>query len=315
MMRIALELARSNHVYEDLATKFFEHFLAIAKAIKDATGHGEGLWDEKDGFYYDVLELQGRSYPLRVRSMVGLIPLLAVEILDAAHIARTPGFARRLIWYLDHRPDLAQLVSRWNEPGRDDRRLLSLMRAFRMKKTLARMLDPNEFLSEYGIRAVSRAHLDHPYVFQHDGQCYGVHYVPGESDSRLFGGNSNWRGPIWMPVNYLIIQSLRRFYAYYSDGLTVECPTGSGVQMTLKEVADELSHRLTRLFLPGEPGGPRPVFGDCEKMQRDPHFRDNLLFFEYFHGDTGRGCGASHQTGWTALIAKLMTDRYAPITG
>jgi Glycosyl hydrolase family 63 C-terminal domain len=312
LMRIALELARTNHVYEDLATKFFEHFLAIALAMKDIAGRGIGLWDEDDKFYYDVLDLPGQdSHPLKVRSMVGLIPLFAVEILDAAHLASTPDFARRLIWYLDHRPDLARLVSRWNEPGRDDSRLLSLVRAYRMKCTLTRMLDPNEFLSPYGIRAVSRAHLDHPYVFDCGGHSYDVHYVPGESDSRLFGGNSNWRGPIWIPVNYLIIQSLRRFHAYYGDDFKVECPTGSGRMMSLAGVADDLARRVARIFLRDDKGR-RPVFGDAEKLQSDPHFRDHLLFFEYFHGDSGRGCGASHQTGWTGLIAKLIQDLYEP---
>ncbi|MFO1154662.1 MAG: glucosidase [Rhodospirillales bacterium] len=313
LMRIALELARHNHVYEDLATKFFEHFLAIAAAMKDIAGRGIGLWDDEDKFYYDVLDLPGEgSLPLKVRSMVGLIPLCAVEILDAPHLASTPDFARRLTWYLHHRPDLARLVSRWDDPGHEDRRLLSLMRADRMKSTLARMLDPEEFLSPFGIRSVSRAHLEHPYVFENGGRRYDVHYVPGESDSRLFGGNSNWRGPIWIPVNYLIIQSLRRFHSYYGDGFKVECPTGSGQMMSLARVADELSRRVVRIFLPDQ-NGRRPVWGDAEKLQTDPHFRDNLLFFEYFHGDSGRGCGASHQTGWTGLIAKMITDLHDPV--
>jgi hypothetical protein len=311
LMRIALELALHNHVYEDIATKFFEHFLQIAEAMTNigGDGHGVGLWDEGDQFYYDELDLpDGRMIRLKVRSMVGLIPLFAVETLEPELLERLPDFDRRLRWFLDHRPELAKLVSRWHEPGRGERRLLSLLRGHRMKRLLRRALDETEFLSDYGVRALSRAHRDHPYVFACGGQRLAVSYVPGESDSGLFGGNSNWRGPIWFPVNYLIIESLQKFYHYYGDDFKVECPTGSGRLLTLKEVAQELTRRLTRIFLRDEHGR-RAVFGRYEKLQNDPHFRDHVLFYEYFHGDTGHGVGASHQTGWTGLVAKLLQPR------
>ncbi len=306
LMRIALALAEDNHVYEDIATKFFEHFLYIAEAMTNIGGSGIGLWDEADEFYYDVLNLPGgRRVPLQVRSMVGLIPLFAVEVLDGCVFSRLPEFARRLRWFLEYRPDLARLVSRWTDPNADERHLLSLLRGHRIKRLLARMLDESEFLSEYGIRAVSKHHENNPYVFEHDGNRFSIGYVPGESTSGVFGGNSNWRGPIWMPVNFLLIESLRRFYRYYGDDFTVECPTGSGRYLNLDQVAAELSRRLTRLFLKDETGR-RPAFGDSQRHREDPAFRDNLLFHEYFHGDTGRGVGASHQTGWTGLIALLL---------
>ena len=308
LMRIALELAQHNHVYEDIATKFFEHFLHIAEAMTNV-GDGMGLWNEEDGFYYDVLNLpDGEMLPLKVRSMVGLIPLFAVETLDPDLLARVPAFAERLEWFLNYRPELAALVSRWNEPGKGERRLLSLLRGSRMKKLLRRMLDETEFLSDYGIRALSRCHGDHPYRLDWNGQTFSVDYQPGESTSGLFGGNSNWRGPIWMPVNYLIIESLQKFHHYYGDDFTVECPTGSGRYHTIEEVANELSARLTRLFLRNAEGN-RPVFGANRQLQDDPNFRDYVLFHEYFHGDSGRGVGASHQTGWTGLIAKLLQPR------
>jgi hypothetical protein len=313
LMRIALALAEDNHVYEDVATKFFEHFLYIAQAMTNIGGSGIGLWDEADEFYYDVLHLPGGTrVPLRVRSMVGLIPLFAVEVLDGCVFERLPEFTRRLRWFLDYRPDLARLVSRWADGNSDERHLLSLLRGHRMKRLLARMLDENEFLSDYGIRAVSRHHQDNPFVFEHDGHRFGIGYVPGESTSRLFGGNSNWRGPIWMPVNYLLIESLRRFHRYYGGDFTVECPTGSGRFLNLAQIADELSHRLSCLFLKSADGC-RPVFGNAPRHQADPAFRDNLLFHEYFHGDTGRGIGASHQTGWTGLIALLVRDHEASV--
>jgi len=304
LMRIALELAQHNHVYEDIATKFFEHFLHIAEAMTNA-GDGMGLWNEEDGFFYDVLNLpNGEMLPMKVRSMVGLIPLFAVETLEPELCAKVPGFTERLDWFLNYRPDLAALVSRWNEPGKGERRLLSLLRGSRMKKLLRRMLDETEFLSDYGVRALSKFHGSHPYVLSWGQEHFSVEYQPGESTSGLFGGNSNWRGPIWMPVNFLIIESLQKFHHYYGDDFTVECPTGSGQFMTIGEVADELARRLTRLFLRDEHGR-RPVFGDQQRLQDDPHFRDYLLFHEYFHGDSGRGVGASHQTGWTGLVAKL----------
>jgi hypothetical protein len=308
-MRIALELAQHNHVYEDIATKFFEHFLSIAEAMTNIGQQGIGLWDDEDGFYYDVLNLpNGQTMPLKVRSMVGLIPLFAVETLEPCLLQRVPEFGARLEWYLAHRHTLAALVSRWCEPGQGERRLLSLLRGHRMKKLLRRMLDESEFLSDYGVRAVSRHHLEHPYTFQWNGQAMTVEYQPAESKSGLFGGNSNWRGPIWFPVNFLIVESLQKFHHYYGDDFKVECPTGSGQFATINEVATALSHRLTRLFLRDQ-NGRRPVFGGNERFQTDPHFRDYVLFHEYFHGDNGRGLGASHQTGWTGLVAKLLHPR------
>ncbi|MBM3264942.1 MAG: glucosidase [candidate division Zixibacteria bacterium] len=308
LMRIALEVATVNHVYEDLATKFFEHFLYIAGAMANVGGEGINLWDEDDEFFYDVLHLpDGAHVPLKVRSMVGLIPLFAVEVLEPALLDALPEFKLRLEWFLHYRPDLAGLVSRWHEPGAGERRLLSLLRGRRMKRLLKRMLDETEFLSPYGIRALSRYHHDHPYTFHADGQTFSVAYRPAESDSGLFGGNSNWRGPIWFPVNYLIVASLRKFYAYYGDDFKIECPTGSGRHVTIRETADELAARLSRLFLRNS-DGERPVFGVCEKHQADLHFRDYVLFYEYFHGDDGRGAGASHQTGWTGLAASLLAE-------
>jgi hypothetical protein len=308
LMRIALELAQRNNVYEDIATKFFEHFLQIAEAMT-TVGDGIGLWDEEDGFFYDVLNLpNGQMIPLKIRSMVGLIPLFAVETLEPALLKTVPEFNKRLEWYLHYRPDLAALVSRWHEPGAGDRRLLSLLRGHRMKEVLRRMLDQSEFLSDYGIRAVSRYHLENPYKFHWKDNTMTVEYQPGESTSGLFGGNSNWRGPIWFPVNYLIIESLQKFHHYYGHEFKIECPTGSGQYLTINEVAVELSHRLMRIFLRNDQGH-RPVFGLNERLQNDPHFNDYINFHEYFHGDIGRGVGASHQTGWTGLIAKIMQPR------
>ncbi len=309
MMRIALELAKHNHVYEDMATKFFEHFLYIAGATANIGGEGINLWDYNDEFFYDVLHLPDDSrVPLKVRSMVGLIPLFAVETLDPDLLEQVPEFKERLEWFLNYRPDLANLVSRWNEPGKGERRLLSLLRGHRMKMLLKRMLDETEFLSDYGVRALSRYHHEHPYVFEVMGNPHTVSYQPGESDSGLFGGNSNWRGPIWFPVNYLLIESLQKFHHYYGDDFKIECPTGSGQFMAINEVANELSRRLARVFLKDE-NGKRPVFNYSEKIQTDPHFRDYVLFHEYFHGDNGRGVGASHQTGWTGVVAKLLQPR------
>ena len=309
LMRIALELALRNPVYEDMATKFFEHFLHIAEAMNNVADQGLGLWDEQDEFYYDVLNLpHNEVVVLKVRSMVGLIPLFAVETLEPEMLDKLPNFQERLNWFLKYRPDLARLVSRWTEPGLGERRLLSLLHGHRMKQLLTRMLDETEFLSPHGIRALSRAHETNPYVFSACGQPITVAYEPAESKSDLFGGNSNWRGPIWFPVNYLLIESLQKFHHYYGEDFKVECPTGSNHLMTLNEVANELSQRLIRLFLRG-PDGRRPVFGGTEKFQTDPHWRDYLLFYEYFHGDNGAGIGASHQTGWTGLLAKLLQPR------
>jgi hypothetical protein len=310
LMRIALELSvKHNPVYEDIATKFFEHFLYIAGALSKIGSSDIDLWNEEDEFFYDVLRLPGgHSFPLKVRSMVGLTPLLAVEVLDADLLDRLPGFRQRLEWFLTYRPDLASLVSRWYEPGKADQRLLSLLRGHRMKCLLRRMLDENEFLSPYGIRALSKSHQDHPYILEVGGKTFTVGYQPGESDTGVFGGNSNWRGPVWLPMNYLLLQALRRFHHYYGDDFKVECPTGSGTYMNLSQVADELSRRLTRLFLP-DPQGRRPAMGPDPRFHTDPHFKDYLLFHEYFHGDTGQGLGASHQTGWTALVADLLRQQ------
>jgi hypothetical protein len=306
MLVIALELARENPVYEDMATKFFEHFLYIAGAMNDIAGEGIALWDEEDEFFYDVLNYpDGRTEPLKVRSLVGLIPLLAVETIEPDLLDAMPEFKGRLDWFLDNRPHLARLVSRWGEEGMNKRHLLALVRGHRMKRLLARMLDPNEFLSDHGIRSLSRYHRDHPYMIDVGGMSYAVHYDPGDSTSGLFGGNSNWRGPIWFPINYLLIESLQKFHHYYGDDFLIECPTGSGTMMTLRAVADELSQRLTHLFLP-DASGHRPALGDNPVMQNDPLWKEHPLFYEYFHGDTGAGVGASHQTGWTALVAKLL---------
>jgi len=276
-------------------------------------GDGSGLWDEQDEFFYDVLNLPDRNcIPLRLRSMVGLIPLCAVETLEPDLLEKVPEFRQRLEWYLNYRPGLARLVSRWQEPGRGERRLLSLLRGHRMKCLLKRMLDETEFLSDHGIRSLSRAHRDNPYVFAHNGRSFGVSYLPAESTSGLFGGNSNWRGPIWFPVNYLLVESLQKFHHYYGDDFKVECPTGSNTFITLNAVADELARRLTQIFLADE-NGRRPVLGQHPKLATDPHFRDYIPFHEYFDGDTGRGVGASHQTGWTGLVAKLLQPRRAAV--
>jgi hypothetical protein len=308
---IALELAQHNRVYEDIATKFFEHFLDIAAAINGVEDGALGLWDNEDEFYYDHLSLpDGQNQPMKIRSMVGLIPLFAVAVLDPALLKKTPGFTARMEWYLNHRPDLAKLVSRWQEHGTGERHLLSLLRGHRMKCLLRRMLDETEFLSDHGIRALSKIHESQPYRIEVGGLVHEVSYWPAESRSGLFGGNSNWRGPVWMPMNFLIIESLQRFHHYYGDDFKVECPTGSGKFLTLDEVANELSHRLEKLFLTGE-DGQRPVLKYHPKLATDPHFKDYVLFHEYFHGDTGRGVGASHQTGWTGLVSKLLQPRNA----
>jgi len=308
MLRISLELAQHNKAYEDIATKFFEHFLAIAEAI-NSSDEGLSLWDETDGFYYDqLLTPDGREITLKVRSLVGLVPLFAVEVLDPAMLKKLPDFSRRLEWFLDHRPELAAQVSRWQECGKGERRLLSLLRGHRMKCLLRRMLDETEFLSEHGVRALSKVHQQHPFSLNCSGTTHEVAYWPGESQSGMFGGNSNWRGPVWMPMNYLIIESLQKFHYYYGDDFKIECPTGSGKFMTINDVANELSHRLAKLFLKGA-DGQRPVLKYHPKLATDPHFKDYILFHEYFHGDTGRGAGASHQTGWTGLVAKLLQSR------
>ncbi len=306
MLEIALELAKTNPVYEDIATKFFEHYLYIAKAMNHIGEMEAALWNERDGFYYDVLHLpNGRQIEMKVRSMVGLIPLFAVECLEPELLKQLPNFRKRLEWFINNRPDLRQNVACMHTPGVGARRLLALVSRDKLRRILEKMLDETEFLSQHGIRALSRYHALHPYIFHANGSEFQVDYEPAESSSGLFGGNSNWRGPVWFPVNYLLIESLQKFHHYLGDDFQVECPTGSGRMMNLKQVAAELSERLTGIFLSG-PTGDRPVNGGTEKFQHDPHWRDLILFYEYFHGDNGAGIGASHQTGWTGLVAKLI---------
>jgi hypothetical protein len=309
MLRMSLELGKENPTYQSLSTKFFEHFLYIAGAMANVGDGGINLWDDEDKFFYDVLHTSdNQRIRMKVRSMVGLIPLFAVEVLDQQLLDSMPEFTAQLQWFLNNRPDLANLISRWTEKGKGERHLLSLLRGHRMKRLLKRMLDESEFLSPYGIRALSKYHEKHPYKLSIDGTEFTVKYTPGESDSYLFGGNSNWRGPIWMPVNFLIIESLQRFHHYYGDDFLVEHPTGSGKMKNLREIADDLSLRLTNIFHK-DSKGKRPVFGNNKKHQSDACFRDYLLFYEYFNGDTGEGLGAHHQTGWTGLVAKLIQPR------
>ncbi len=309
MMAIAIELAREDHAYEDMATKFFEHFLYIANAMDNRGEEGLSLWDDVDNFFYDVIHLPGGEHrPLRVRSIVGLIPLLAVETVDSAVLDALPDFQKRMQWFLDNRPDLAKLVARWHQPGVGDRHLFSLLRGHRMKQVLHRMLDPEEFLGPTGIRSMSKYHQTNPYSTVVDGQRYEVRYEPAESSTGLFGGNSNWRGPIWFPLNFLIAEAMQRFHHYYGDDFLVECPTGSGQKMTLDQVANDLCGRLIGTFTRGADGR-RRFLGDNDIQQNDPHWHDLILFHEYFHGDTGAGLGASHQTGWTALVAKLIDEK------
>ena len=306
MLAIALELAADDNAYEDLASKFWEHFLYISSAMNHLGKEGISLWDDEDGFYYDVLHLHGiGNTTLKVRSMVGLIPLFAVGTIEPEALDALPDFKRRLYWFIEHRGDLIDNVSCMRTPGMGERRLLAVAFRERLERVLTIMLDENEFLSPYGIRALSRYHEDNPFVLQLNGEEHRVDYEPAESSSGLFGGNSNWRGPVWFPVNYLIIESLQKFHHYYGDGLKVEFPTGSGNLMNLWDVSKELSRRLSHIFLK-DAEGRRPVYGDCKKLQSDSHFRDYVLFYEYFHGDNGTGIGASHQSGWTSLVAKLL---------
>jgi len=308
-MRIALELSQTKPIYQDLASKFFEHFLFIAEAMTNMGGQGIGLWDDEDEFYYDELHTEyGQNVQLKLRSMVGLIPLFAVEVLDPEIMKHVPEFEKRLNWFLENKPGLANLVSRWCEVGVGERNLLSLLRGHRMKTLLQRMLDETEFLSDYGIRSLSKVYEKSPYVIHADGSEFKMKYTPAESDTGVFGGNSNWRGPIWFPVNFLIIESLQRFHHYYGDEFKIEYPSGSNNFITLNDAAELLTQRLKSIFLRNEEGK-RPVFGNNKKFQEDPHFKDYILFYEYFHGDTGCGLGASHQTGWTGLIAKLLQPR------
>jgi hypothetical protein len=306
LLAIALELASEDPAYEDVASKFWEHFIYIAHAMNHRGNDGIGLWDETDGFFYDVLRFpDGRKHPMRIRSMVGLIPLFAVETLEPELLERLPGFKRRLEWFIEDRPDLVGNVACMRTRGKAERRLLSIVGRDQLRRVLQLMLDESEFLSPYGIRALSRYHKDHPYTLAVNGMEYRVNYEPGESSSGLFGGNSNWRGPIWFPVNFLLIESLQKFHHYLGEDFTVEFPARSGNMLTLWEVAAELSRRLSQIFLRDEKGE-RPVYRDINKFQSDPNWSDLILFHEYFHGDTGRGVGASHQTGWTGLVTKML---------
>ena len=320
MLAISLQLASEDPVYEDVASKFWEHFVYIAYAAQRPDAPEKGLWDEEDGFFYDNLHSpDGRFIPIRVRSAVGLIPLSAVAVGDSSLIDRFPGFKRRMQWFGKNRPDLTEAGASMTTQGLEQRLMMSVVKPEQLKRILARMLDENEFLSPYGIRSVSRHYREHPYELHIQGMDYRLDYEPGESRTKLFGGNSNWRGPIWFPINYLIIESLHRFYTYFGDSFQVECPTGSGNMLNLREVSLELARRLSRIFLP-EKDGRRPVAGPYATFRDDPHWRDLMLFHEYFHGDTGAGLGASHQTGWTGLIAKLLDelgqgDAYMPTAG
>jgi hypothetical protein len=305
MLKIGLELAtKVDPIYEDVASKFFEHFLYIAHAM-NRIGDG-GLWDDQDGFFYDRLKLpSGDSMLMRIRSMVGLIPLFAVDTIEPEVIDRLPGFRRRMEWFIQHRPSLCASLASMTRGGVEERRLLSVVTRPRLVRVLKRTLDEEEFLSAYGIRSVSKFHESHPYSLNVDGREHRVGYEPAESRTGLFGGNSNWRGPVWFPLNFLLIESLQRFNHYFGEDLLTEFPSGSGNRMNLGEVAHRLSRRMSRIFL-RDASGRRPVFGQTETFQNDPNFRDHLLFYEYFHGDNGSGAGASHQTGWTALVAKLL---------
>ena len=307
MLAIALELSAEDDAYEDVASKFWEHFVFISDAMNNRGRDNLPLWDDTDGFYYDVLHFHDTGYdmPIKIRSMVGLIPLFAVATIESDMLDKLPDFKRRMQWFIDNRKDLTDSINCARTPGSGERRLLAVVYRDRLERLLKIMLDESEFLSRHGIRALSRFHKDAPYVLQFDGVEHRVDYEPGESTTGLFGGNSNWRGPIWFPVNYLLIESLQKFHHYYGDGLKVECPTGSGVMMDLWQVAEELSRRMSHIFLK-DSAGKRPVFGDAEKFQVDPNFRDYILFYEYYHGDNGSGRGASHQTGWTGLVAKML---------
>jgi len=312
MLAIALELARENPAYEDVASKFFEHFVYIAHAMDHRGDSDTSLWDEADSFFYDVLHAPGGTpRRMKIRSMVGLIPLYGTETLEPEIVDRLPGFKRRMQWFIDHHPDFRDHVQELEEPGRGIRRLLSIVTAEQLPRVMHLMLDENEFLSPYGVRALSRRHLEHPFVEQVMGAEYRVDYEPAESSTGFFGGNSNWRGPIWFPVNILLIESLQKLHHFHGDGLKVACPSGSDGLMSLWDVSAELARRLARIFLRGTDGR-RPVFGANEKFQTDPYWRDLIPFHEYFNGDTGAGVGASHQTGWTALVAKLLQQLGGP---
>lgn len=314
MLHIALELTKHDPVYEDIASKFFEHFIYIADAMNSIGKHSTDLWDETDQFYYDVLNLpDGEQIRLKIQSIVGLIPLFAIALIPQERLDQLPNFKRRAIWFLENRPQLVEDMSYLAATGKKDLRILSLVTPHKLRCILEKLLDETKFLSAYGIRAISREHAQHPFTFSVHGEEYRVDYEPAESTTGLFGGNSNWRGPIWFPINYLIIESLQKFDYFFGEDFTVECPTGSGQMMTLGEVARELSRRLISIFS-RDGDGRRPVYGGTETFQTDPHWQDLILFYEYFHGDIGAGIGASHQTGWTGLVAKLIQQyaEYSP---
>jgi hypothetical protein len=306
MLAIALELSREDKVYADIALKFFEHFLYIADAINHVGRQNIALWDEEDGFYYNALALpNGQAVLMKVRSVIGLIPLFAVDTLEPDLLEIVPGFKEQIDWFFNNRPELAKNIASMEIKGAGERRLLAITSPKGLRRVLVRLLDEHEFLSPYGIRSLSRYHLEHPFVFDWYGSKYRVDYEPAESTTAEFGGNSNWRGSVWFPLNFLLIESLQKYHHYFGDDFKVEFPTGAGVMLNLWEVASELSQRLTNIFLRGDDGR-RPVYGDLQKFQQDPHWRDLILFHEYFHGDNGAGLGASHQTGWTAIAAKLI---------
>jgi hypothetical protein len=305
MLSMALELAITDRAFGDVASKFFEHFVAIT----DSMNHfgGNGLWDEQDGFYYDQIRLNGAVVPLKVRSLVGIIPIIAVEVLEDRLLNRTRGFQRRMQWFMQERTELAKHISYMvqSDDNQSGKRLLAIPSRERLERILRYVLDENEFLSPHGIRSLSKVHENKPYIFTVGKEDYRVDYVPGESTTAMFGGNSNWRGPVWLPLNYLLIEALERYHYFYGESLKVECPTGSGNWMNLGQVSKELSRRLSSLFL-ADPQGRRPCHGNDPLYAKDPHWKDLVLFYEYFHGDNGMGCGASHQTGWTALVTRCI---------
>jgi hypothetical protein len=314
MFAIATELAQHDPIYEPMAVKYFEHFLNMAHAMTNMSGAGIDLWDEEDQFFYDVIHLSnGQNIPLKIRSMVGLTPLFAVLAFHPGHFSHQSMLLHRMRWLGEKRPDLLGLIASLSQEGEDDSRLVAILHSDRLQAILRRMLDPGEFLSDYGIRSVSAYHRDHPYIFEAGGQQFIVRYTPAESDSRLFGGNSNWRGPIWLPVNYMLVRALQEFHSYYGESLKVECPTGSGQMLGLSDVANELIRRIVNIFL-SDPArdGRRAVWGENDYFQKDPNWRNYIPFNEYFNGDTGAGVGASHQTGWTALVASLLMDVVRP---
>ncbi|MEM7785955.1 MAG: glucosidase, partial [Planctomycetota bacterium] len=307
MLMISMELAREDSSYEDVASKFFEHFVNIADAM-NCLG-GRGLWNEEDGFYYDHLHKESEYTPVRIRSLVGLLPMVAAAVLDVDLIHQLPGFHKRMNWFLKNRKELVSQITYLERRGDIPKYMLAIPSRRRLERLLSYMLDESEFLSEYGIRSMSKVHKQHPFQMQLGDQHHSVQYTPGESDSGLFGGNSNWRGPIWFPINFLLIESLETYHDFYGDTFTIEYPTGSGNRMTLKEIACELSGRLAKIFLPDENGN-RPLNANDPRYAKDPAWKDHVLFYEYFHGDTGRGLGASHQTGWTALVINCLEKQF-----